>query len=376
MLDLAVKDLKEHKVRTVLTTLGVIIAITAIVSLGSVSAGINEMVTESQSIVGSDVIFVMKSFDMSDMSGPPTSFELESIKEEEIESIRSMSGVKRAVPIISKMLGGGFFEIDGIDMNEIDIFGAADIQFKEGGWPDNDDEGIAIGYPISQALDVGVGDYIVLNKKDVEVMGIFEEESGMYDMVALMPYSYAEDVFDMEGEATQLMIEPDDVSIVEDLKNAIEEDHQDLDAMTMADALAMAREMTDTLSIMTFGIGGVASLVAAIGIIITMYTSVLERRRQIGILKAVGAVRWVILKQILEESIIISLLGSLIGLGLSFFFVDMLNNVLLGGTELALITPTLAFGAVAYGVIITVVFSLYPAWIAVKTDPIDAIRNG
>ncbi|MBN2042454.1 MAG: ABC transporter permease [Candidatus Aenigmarchaeota archaeon] len=376
MLDLAVKDLKEHKVRTVLTTLGVIIAITAIVSLGSISAGINDMVSEGISMVGSDIIFVMKSFDMSEMSGPPTSMQLESIKEDEIQEISGIFGVKRVVPIISKMMGGFFGEIDGIDMNELDIWGASDIQFKEGYWPDNDDEGIAIGYPISQFFDVGIGDYIVLNKKDVEVYGIFEESSGAYDMAAILPYSYAEDIYDMEGEATMLVVEPEDISMVEDIKNAIEEDYDDLDAMTMADAMAMAQEMTATLNIMTFGIGGVASLVAAIGIIITMYTSVLERRREIGILKAVGAVRWVVLKQILEESIIMSLFGSLVGVGISFFFVDMLNNVLLGGSNLALITPALAIGAVSYGVIITVIFSLYPAWIAVKTDPIDAIRNG
>jgi len=89
-----------------------------------------------------------------------------------------------------------------------------------------------------------------------------------------------------------------------------------------------------------------------------------------------GSSRWVVLKQILEESVMMSLVGSIIAVGLSFFFVDMLNNVLLGGSTIAIITPALAIGAIAYGVLITVIFSLYPAWVAVKTDPIDAIRNG
>jgi putative ABC transport system permease protein len=144
----------------------------------------------------------------------------------------------------------------------------------------------------------------------------------------------------------------------------------------MEDALSMMEEATTTLNVMTFGIGFIASLVAAIGIIITMYTSVLERRRHLGIMKAVGAFRRTILIQILEEGLIISLFSSLLAVGISFFFVDILNNVLLGGANLALITPVLAIGAVAYGVILTLVSSLYPAWIAVKTDPINAIREG
>jgi putative ABC transport system permease protein len=376
MLDLAIKDLKEHRVRTILTALGIIIAITAIVSLGSISAGVNELITSTTSGVGSDTIFVTKKFDFSQMSGPPTGWEVENIDEEQIESIRSISGVKRVVPIISKSPSNMFGEVDAIDMDELDIFGANDLTLKEGYWPDNNEQGVVMGYVAASMFGVTVGDYITLNKKQVEVLGIAEEGQGSYDLVIIMPYKYGEEVYDMSGEANQLAIEPQDPSLVNEIKNTIEDEHDDLMAMTMEDAVKMAQGMTATLNVMTFGIGFVASLVAGIGIIITMYTSVLERRRQIGILKAVGAFRRTIFKQILEEGLILSVVGSIIGLLLSFFFVDALNNVLLGGTKLAVITPLLAGGAVAYGIVMTLLFSLYPAWIAVKTDPIDAIRKG
>ena len=375
MLDLALKDLKEHKIRTVLTALGIVIAITAIVSLGSISAGVNELVTSATGSIGSDTILVMKKFDLSEMGGPPIAYQIEDIKKEEVEEVQSISGIKRSVPIISKQLRG-FFEVDGLDMDELDIFGAQDLEFKEGTWPDNDEEGAAIGYVVADTMDVGVGDYITLNKKQVEVMGIFEEGSGAYDLVVIMPYDYADEIYETEGAATQIMIEPEDVSLVQEIKDTIEEEFDDLDAMTMEDALSMFQEMTATMNVMTFGIGFVASIVAAIGIIITMYTSVLERRRQLGIMKAVGALRRVILKQILEEGLLISVVSSVIAVGVSFFFVDMLNNVLLGGSNLAVITPALAIGAAAYGILLAVVSSLYPAWVAVKTDPIKAIREG
>ncbi len=376
MIELAVKDLKEHRVRTFLTALGIFIAITAIVSLGSISTGINELITSSENMLGSDTIFVMKNFDFSEMSGPPQSMQFETLKEEDISYLRGLSGVKRVVPIISQMGGTGFYEIDGIDMDDLDMFGAQDIQFKEGTWPENDDKGAAIGYMVASMLDVGTGDYMIIEGEEVEVFGVFEESSGAYGMAAIIPYVYAEELYDMEGEAIQVILEPEDISVVEDIKTTIEEENDDLTAMTITDALNQAREVTDTLNIMTFGIGIIASLVAAIGIIITMYTSVLERRRQMGIMKAVGAERRTILVQILEEGILLSLFASILAVVVSFFFVDVMNTVLFGGITLAIITPALATGAVAYGVLITVIFSLYPAWVAVNTDPIDAIRNG
>ena len=375
MLDLALKDLKEHKVRTILTALGIFIAITAIVSLGSISAGVNELITSSTGLIGSDTIFVWKEFDFSDIAAGPPQDLIGEMEADVVEEISSMSGVKRAVPIIARAFMG-FFEVDGLDMDHVDIFGGGDLEFKEGAWPENDDKGAALGYLPASMLDVTVGDYITLNKEEVEVLGIFEEGSGAYDLVILMPYDYMDEIYETEGGATQLMIEPEDITLVEEMKETIEDEYDDLDAMTMEDALAMMEEVTGTLNIMTFGIGFIASLVAAIGIIITMYTSVLERKRQIGIMKAVGALRRTILIQILQEGLLLSVISSVIAVAISFFFVDMLNSVLLGGSNLALITPALAMGAVAYGVLLTVVSSLYPAWVAVKTDPIKAIREG
>ena len=374
MLDLAIKDLREHKIRTILTALGIVIAITAIISLGSISAGVNELIASS-GIIGSDYVFVMKSFDLSEMIGPGGSYQIEDIEADTLEELRSVSGIDRIVPIIVRQYGG-FFEVDGLDMEYVDMFGAENLEFMEGNWPGNDDEGVVIGYLVASMADVVVGDYITLNKKEVEIMGIFEEGSGAYDLVILLPYDYAGEIYEAEGTATQIIIEPQDVSLVQEIKQTIEDDFDDLDAMTMEDALSMVSEMTDTLNIMTFGIGLVASMVAAIGIIITMYTSVLERRRQLGIMKAVGALRRTIMIQILQEGLLISVVSSFIALGLSFFFVEILNNVLLAGMNLAVITPLLAVVAVSYGILLTLISSLYPAWIAVKTDPIKAIREG
>jgi putative ABC transport system permease protein len=107
-----------------------------------------------------------------------------------------------------------------------------------------------------------------------------------------------------------------------------------------------------------------------------MYTSVVERRRQIGIMKATGALGRAIMKQVLEEAAIISVVASLLAVLSSLFMVALLNQMLLGGTQIAIVTPGLAAGAVAYGIVLTLLSALYPARMAVKVDPITAIREG
>ena len=319
MFDLALKDLKQHKVRTFLTGLGIFIAITAIVSLGSISAGVNELITQSGDLIGSDTIIVMKRIDFSSMmSGPPGAFSIPDVEPEELEAVSSVPGVERVVPIISRTLpAGGFGEVDGIDMEDKDLFGADNLVFKEGSWPENGDMGAAIGYLISQSLGVGINDYITLNGKEVEVMGIFEEGSSSFDFVVLMPYAAAEEIYEPDGP-TQILVEPEDISQVDAIKETIEDENDELMAVTMTDALKQAEEATLTLNVMTLGIGFVASIVAAIGIIITMYTSVLERRRDIGIMKAVGAKRRFIITNILQESLLLALASGVAGVLVSF----------------------------------------------------------
>jgi lipoprotein-releasing system permease protein len=107
-----------------------------------------------------------------------------------------------------------------------------------------------------------------------------------------------------------------------------------------------------------------------------MYTSVVERKRQIGIMKATGAFGRTIMKQVMEEAAIISVAASLLAVIVSLFMVELLNMVLLGGTQIAIVTPGLAAGAVAYGITLTLLSALYPARMAVKIEPITAIREG
>jgi putative ABC transport system permease protein len=138
------------------------------------------------------------------------------------------------------------------------------------------------------------------------------------------------------------------------------------------------------------GIAGISLLVAGIGIMNIMIVSLMERTREIGILKALGMKGRTVLLIFLSESIIIGILGAAIGIALGwglangfarFGFVG--GNIQLGNraagavTRMSItpiLTPTVFLGAFAFGLIVSVIFGLYPAWRASKLKPVEALR--
>jgi putative ABC transport system permease protein len=140
------------------------------------------------------------------------------------------------------------------------------------------------------------------------------------------------------------------------------------------------------------GIAGISLLVAGIGIMNIMIVSLMERTREIGILKALGMKSRTVLLIFLSESIIMGLLGGAIGLGLGWTLASIVarsgfltsgrqmvgtNQPAFGGGGLAItpvLSPTLFMGALAFGLIVSIVFALYPAWRASRLKPVEALR--
>jgi putative ABC transport system permease protein len=132
--------------------------------------------------------------------------------------------------------------------------------------------------------------------------------------------------------------------------------------------------VTNTMSLLFGGIAAISLLVGGIGIMNIMLVSVTERTREIGIRKAIGAARSSILMQFLVEALMLSLMGCIIGLFLSWFILSI-ANVLAGDMA----TFTMSFGVIAlalgFSVLIGVAFGLYPANKAAKLQPIQALRH-
>ena len=154
--------------------------------------------------------------------------------------------------------------------------------------------------------------------------------------------------------------------------------------VTVVSATAVLSLLTSIFSILQLFLGGIAAislLVAGIGIMNIMIVSLIERTREIGILKALGMKSRTVLTIFLGESVIIGLMGAVIGIVLGWILANVtarvLGSGLFGGggfTVTPLLTPEVLVGALVFGVGVSVIFALYPAWRASKLKPVEALR--
>ena len=229
-----------------------------------------------------------------------------------------------------------------------------------------------------------VGEKIELGGKQFLIIGVYSEDSALSSMgntyMAYIPYtSYIRLV-----EGASLSITSFCVSAADDDTDAAEAAletillsrfSQDEDAYSIFNQSSIAEVMgsiTGTLSLLLGGIAGISLLVGGIGIMNIMLVSVTERTREIGIRKAIGAGRGVILLQFLIEALMISLIGCVIGILLSWCILMVVNIV--GDVSYGL-SAGIVMISVLFSLGIGVIFGLYPANKATKMKPIDALRH-
>jgi len=170
-----------------------------------------------------------------------------------------------------------------------------------------------------------------------------------------------------------VLVKCKEIEDVKTVKTAIE--NMGYGAYSLQDAVDMAEESTKNVQYLLGAIGGVALLVAAIGIMNTMMMSIFERTKEIGIIKVLGCRIDNIAGLFLTESAYIGLFGGALGLGLSFGISLLLNQILASSGLRSIIPAYLAFGAVGFSIIVALIAGMYPAVRAMKLSPLAAIRN-
>jgi putative ABC transport system permease protein len=144
--------------------------------------------------------------------------------------------------------------------------------------------------------------------------------------------------------------------------------------------LSLLSTIFSTVQLFLGGIAAISLVVAGIGIMNIMIVSLIERTREIGILKALGMKNPTVLSVFLGESVIIGLIGAFAGVALGWVIANVVSRILAsgvfgGGFQVApLLTPEVFGGALLFGVGVSVIFALYPAWRASRLKPVDALR--
>ena len=391
-LKMALRSIGANKLRAMLTMLGIIIGVMALVVLVSLVSGATTSVTDAVSSLASDLLTVT----ISDDKGLP-------VRLDDLDAwARDEASIGALAPTATGSATGKFgensasftlygttaayYDIEGLQLAMGRFLNRADV--------DNNTRVCVLNHAAADGL-IGyvdcIGKEISLEGMKYTVVGVLSEDENLTtsmrgnSYVAYIPYtSLLRLSTTVTEDVTGFVLSPGEGAAVEEAEKTIsdilyERFQEDEDAYSVSSMSVMEDAMssiTSVLSILLGGIAGISLVVGGIGIMNIMLVTVTERTREIGIRKAIGASRGTILRQFLMEAVVLCMLGCAIGIFLSW---TVLRVVAVVASSLSMsfrLNGTVVLVAVLFCFFIGVVFGLYPANKAAKMKPIDALHYG
>ena len=385
-LKMAWSAILANKMRSFLTMLGIIIGVVSLVVLVSIVSGTTDSVTEQISSMGTNLLTVRITDDkenplkLSELSGITDNEAIDETAPIAQTSATAKSGYN-SDDITVYGTTGSYYNIQGLSLASGRFLKKSDV--------DNHTYVAVINQTAAEeifgTLNV-LGKEISLDGRAFQVVGLLAEEDSVTSQLtsdtleAYIPYTTIIRMADNIFNITSFYASSADENSMDAAERALESwmlerFGNDEDAFSIINQSALMETMssvTDTLALMLGGIAGISLLVGGIGIMNIMLVSVTERTKDIGIRKAIGAGRGSIMMQFLIEALMVSLMGCLIGIALSFVILQIAG--LLAEDISFHLSTGVVWVAVGFSVLIGVLFGIYPANKAAKKPPIEALR--
>ena len=392
--------IRANKMRSVLTTLGIVIGIVTVTLMGTAIQGMNSAFLKAISTVGADVLYVQRE----DWSGPDTEEQWRMIQKRPRLTIEQAGALERdlrmAIAVAPLAFDQRLIKYEKRSATGVTIVGSSDQLLQTGGISVEDGRFLSaadaeggrpvcvIGSTVATNLFVRespLGKKVLIGQQPFEVIGVLEKQGdmfGQFDNQAIIPLRQFAAAFVHTRELEMIQVKVKDVT---DLDNAREELHSvmrrvrrlapgdpdDFAINQQEQILKMVHRVTAIIGGIGLFITGLSLFVGGIGIMNIMFVSVAERTREIGIRKAIGAKRRTILLQFLMEAAAICLIGGAIGLGLAWPVTLVLQHYIP-----ASLSPMVVSLALLVSLVTGVVSGFVPAWRAARMNPVDALRSG
>ncbi len=406
-LKLAANILFHSRIRSWLTIIGIIIGVGAVVTIIAVSDSMAADMESRLADMDMTVITVTpgftKAFSFGERhgrgpgeAGSGTSTSDVKLTDKDIRALKLMENVDYIYGSISGRETVSFMgksadlSITGVDAQVWQY--TVGYELASGRLLDPTDKYVAvIGHSIAEKVfdsPIGLNRIITINGKSIRVVGVLA--SGENDHAVIMPISAAIDVIDdaKNNEYSSIAIKVNDVSNVKTVAEEAEKklllsrhiiNKKDQD-FTIINSLSLAESMNAMLasvSIFLGAIAGISLLVGSVGIANTMFTSVMEKTREIGIMKAIGARNYDILMIFVINAALVGFIGGVLGVLLSFVLLEMmpLLGIQLSGASISsYLSPRLILAGISMAVCIGVISGAIPAFNASRMKPVDALR--
>jgi putative ABC transport system permease protein len=392
--------IRANKMRSVLTTLGIVIGIVTVTLMGTAIAGLNGAFLKAISTMGADVLYVSRE----DWSGAGSEEEWRKIQKRPRLTIEQAGALERdltqAIAVTPVAFDQRLIKYGKRDASGVSIVGTTDQLLLTGGVSIADGRFLSaadaaggrpvcvIGSTVATNLflrESPLGKRVMIGQRPFEVIGVLEKQGdlfGQYDNQAIIPLPQLLAAFVHTREVEMVQVKVRDVADLENAKDELHSvmrrvrrlepgDPDDFAINQQEQILEMVHKVTAIIGGIGLFITGLSLFVGGIGIMNIMFVSVAERTREIGIRKAIGAKRRTILLQFLVEAATICLIGGAIGLGIAWPLTLLMQQYMP-----ATMSPTVVGLALLVSLITGVLSGFVPAWRAARMDPVEALRTG
>ena len=397
--NIVLRSLTRRKTRSYLTMIGIFIGIAAVVALIGLGEGLRTAITSQFGFLGTDILTVQAAGLSS--AGPPGTAVVNPLADDLAEKIDNVNGVEVA---FNRQLESASMEFNDeqtiaivFSMPEGDLKKVVETMLNldvEHGrlLKDSDAYKVVIGNEFSKDTTFGkkvsVGDRVNINEQEFEVVGILEKKGNfMFDQAVIMNVEVLLDLFGDDGTADLITIQVKDEKQIDEVKENIEKlmrKERDVDKGKEDFAVESPQSMIESFNSTLFAvqlfvyiIAIISLMVGGVGIMNTMYTSVLERTGDIGVMKAVGARNSAIFIMFFLESGLLGMVGGAVGVLFGYLLAygfAFAGSIALGSSLIqASISPWLAILALMFSFIIGTIAGILPAIQASKLTPVEAL---
>jgi len=399
---LALRSLAKRKLRTYLTMIGIFIGIAAVVSLIGLGQGLRAAIISQFGFLGTDILSVQAAG--ASLGGPPGSGAVTPLTKDLVDKIENVNGVDT---VFARYVESGTMEFNDkqrisytVSIPEGDkrkvLERMANLEAEQGRLlRDDDNKAVLLGNDFTKddmfGKGVRAGDKVLINDKEFRVVGILKKKgSFMFDRAVLInEHTMINELGTDEDEVAIIAVKVKDEKKIGEVQEKIErllrkergvkEGEEDFVVQSPQKILESLDSTLFAIQIFITIIAAISLLVGGIGIMNTMYTAVLERRKEIGIMKAIGARNSTIFTLFFIESGFLGMVGGIIGIILGLILAYGLAAIgrLTLGSELiqASVSPGLIIGALMFSFVIGTIFGVLPAVQASKLNPVDSLRE-
>ena len=390
-------SLIANKLRSLLTMLGIIIGVAAVIALVSIGNGVKQDIEDSISSLGSNLLVVLPGAPRTP-GARSSQGSMKSLKISDYEAIAKLEGVKAASPMTNGSyvviyqnknwttsvagVNSNFQDVNNWTMTSGRFFSDKNVQNRE--------RVAVVGQTVVKNLfadEVPVGKEIRVKNIPFRVIGVLKSKGNGtmgndQDDTVLIPYTTSmERVEGIDYLRRVYVVAKDDGGIDRlqaDIENLLRVRHNikdtnldDFNIQNMKSIMETVAQTTGTFTLFLGAVAAISLVVGGIGIMNIMLVSVTERTREIGVRKALGATYSVIVTQFLIEAVVISLMGGFIGIAFGIGASKVIGMV--SGMSTIVSVPTIIM-SFAFSMAIGLIFGIYPARKAAKLNPIDALH--